>query len=142
MQGTAALQGIGGIGAPAAAPVRQGVAAAGFRVAEQGAPGAVRAPAGAAAPSALLGLLAVQEAEADAARDRSARKRGKQMLDELSRLQRALLAGRVDPDGLRSLAALATDPAEAADPALAATLRAVAVRARIELARLRAAASG
>ncbi len=84
----------------------------------------------------MLGLLAVQEAEADAARDRDARKRGKAMLDALARLQRMMLAGQFDAEELRNLAALAADPAEAADPALGAALREVAVRARVELARL------
>lgn len=144
MQGTG-LQGIqapgtAGVAAPRPQPLPSG-AAFGARVAEQPASAAVRAPAGAVAPAALLGLLAVQEAEGDAARDRNARKRGKQMLDELARLQRALLSGRLDPSSLRALAALAGDPADAADPATAAIVRAVAVRARVELARFRVAAS-
>lgn len=109
--------------------------APGFRVAEQGSAGAPAAPAAAAAPVALLGLLSVQEAEGDAMRDRAARKRGKELLDELARLQRTLLGGRLDPDALRRLAAVAAEPADAADPVLAATLRAIVVRARVELAR-------
>ena len=112
--------------------------ASSFRVAEQ--LSAARTPAGAVAPSALLGLLAVQEAEGAAVRDRDARKRGKLMLDELARLQRALLGGRLDPENLRALAALAGDPAVAADPAIAAVVRAAALRARVELARLEVAA--
>jgi len=111
----------------------------GFRVAEQRS--AIRSPAAAAAPAALLGLLAVQEAEGAAARDRDARKRGKLMLDELARLQRALLVGRLDPENLRALGALAGDSAVAADPALAAAVRAIAVRARVMLARFGAAAT-
>lgn len=109
-----------------------------FRVAEQ--PAAVRGPT-AAAPAALLGLLAVQEAEGAATRDRDAHKRGTLMLYELTRLQRALLAGRLDPESLRALAALAGDPAVAADPAIAAVVRAIAMRARVELARFGAAAT-
>jgi hypothetical protein len=144
MQGTG-LQGIQAPGAAAvAAPRPQPTvsgAAFGVRVAEQASAAAVRAPAGATAPGALLGLLAVQEAEGDAVRDRDARKRGRQMLDELARLQRALLSGRLDPSSLHALAALAGDPADAADPAISAVVRAVAVRARVELARLRAAAT-
>ncbi len=113
--------------------------AARFHVAEQAS--ALRGPAAAAAPAALLGLLAVQEAEGAAVRDRDARKRGKLMLDELTRLQRALLAGRLDPENLRALAALAGDSTVAADPAIAAAVRAVTVRARVELAQLKAAAT-
>ncbi len=143
------MQGMGLQGIQAAAGLtlnamrQQGAASAtvpGFRVAEQLSTATARAPAGAAAPASLLGLLAVQEAEGAAARDCDARKRGKRMLDELARLQRALLTGRLDPDGLRTLAALASDPAGAADPVIAAVVRAVAVRARVELARLEAAA--
>ncbi len=143
MQGTT-LRGFQAPEAMALAVMRPQAAASGaspnFRVAEQSSSTAIRAPACAGAPTALLGLLAVQEAEGAAARDRDARKRGKRMLDELARLQRALLTGRLDPDGLRALATLASDPADAADPAISAVVRAVAVRARVELARLGAAA--
>jgi Class II flagellar assembly regulator len=145
MQGVMAPQDIqgaaGALGLAATARPQQGAAPGGFRVGEQASAGSARgAPTEAAAPAALAGLLAVQEAEAEAARDRAARRRGKEMLDELSRLQRALLTGRLDPDRLRGLAALAADPADAANPALGAALRAVAIRARVELARLGAAA--
>lgn len=143
MQGTV-MQGLQAPGASPLAPARpqQGGYGAGaaFRVAEQPAAAAL-APTGAAAPAALFGLLAVQEAQGEAVRDRDARRRAKQMLDELTRLQRALLAGRPDPETLRALAALAGDLSVAADPVLAAAVRAVAVRARVELARLAAAAS-
>jgi len=137
MQGMIATQGVQDAVAPLA-PARMTTAAAvpGFRVAPQAAAGAARAAAGAAPTSAMVGLLAVQEAEADAARDRAARKRGRAMLDALARLQRMMLAGRFDESELHDLAALAADPAEAADPALGTTLREVAARARVELARL------
>lgn len=137
MQGTAVqgFQGAAAVVVAARRPAQDGNSAA-FRVSAQAAPGTARAAAPAAAPEVLLGLLAVQEAEGDAARDRAARKRGKEMLDELARLQRALLAGRLDPARLHALATLSADPADAADPALSAVLRAVAVRARVELARL------
>ena len=138
MQGTA-LQGLQAPEATALAAARPRAAASGaapgFRVVEQPSPIAARAPTGAVTAAGLLGLLAVQEAGGAAVRDRDARKRGKQMLDELARLQRALLAGRLDPENLRALAALAGDSAVAADPAIAAVVRAVTVRARVELAR-------
>lgn len=128
-------------GAPGAAlgSSRPGVST-GFAVPGELVPASSRAPAAITASSALLGLLAVQEAEGDAVRDRAARRRGGRMLDELAKLQRALLAGRLDPATLRSLAELAADPADAADPAIAAAVRAVAVRARVMLAQLAAAA--
>jgi hypothetical protein len=138
MQGMA-LQSIEAAVVAMPAAVRPQAATPGFRVPDRAA-ASVRTPAGAAAPAALAGLLAVQEAEGNAARDRDARRRGAMMLDELARLQRALLGGQIDPDGLRSLAALAAGADGAADPVLAAAVRAISVRARVELARLSAAA--
>ena len=52
----------------------------------------------------------------------------------LAPLQADLLAGRLDPSRLGAIAALA-EGETAADPALAAVLAAVALRARVELAR-------
>ena len=142
MQGMA-LQGIEAVIVAMPMAGRPRAAVPDFRVPDRAA-ASVRTPAGAAAPAALAGLLAVQEAEGNAARDREARRRGTMMLDELARLQRAMLGGQLDPDSLRSLAALAAGPgsagAGAADPLLAAAVRAIAVRARVELARLSAAA--
>jgi hypothetical protein len=60
------------------------------------------------------------------------------MLDDLRGLQLELLSGRADPARLARLAALAEGP-DAADPALQAVLREVSLRARVELARRRAA---
>ncbi len=79
------------------------------------------------------GLVALQAGDA-AVRDREARRRGGAALQALAALQRALLAGEADPEALRALAASCEGP-EASDPALAATLRAVSLRARVELAR-------
>ncbi|MBR0673767.1 flagellar assembly protein FliX, partial [Neoroseomonas soli] len=81
-----------------------------------------------------IGLLALQEAGPVAERDARARRRGDALLRELSGLQAELLAGRVDPARLQALAALA-EGESAADPALAAAVAAIALRARIELAR-------
>ncbi|HYZ61637.1 MAG TPA: flagellar assembly protein FliX, partial [Acetobacteraceae bacterium] len=97
------------------------------------------APAG-AVPVSVLSLLALQEAESGAVQDREARRHGTAVLDELSELQRDLL-GEGAPK-LDRLAALAARPVAAADPALAGVLRAIQLRAGIELARRRPAASG
>ncbi len=88
-------------------------------------------------PAALDAMLALQEAEAEAARDRNARRHGKALLDALAELQRALLAESDDQEGpaLHRLAALLEAPPDAANPALAGVLRALALRARVELAR-------
>lgn len=89
----------------------------------------------AAAPAASLdGMLAVQEGERGPARDREARRRGQAALGALAALQRALLGGEEDPAALQELAALASAPS-AEDPGLAMTLRAIGLRARVELAR-------
>jgi hypothetical protein len=100
--------------------------------------GAASAAAGltAAASVATPGMLALQEAETDAARDRRARRHGQAVLDELANMQRALLAGGADPAMLRRLAALVRALPEAADPHLQVILRAVALRATVELTRL------
>jgi hypothetical protein len=111
----------------------------GFRLpaAAQGSGGA-EATEGVAAPSAI-GLLALQETAPAAERDARAQRRGQAMLDELGALQRDLLAGRADPARLHRLEAL-TQGEAAADPALAEAVAAIALRARIELARRQTAA--
>jgi len=80
-------------------------------------------------------MLALQEAEAGGARDREARRHGQELLRELARLQRALLAGGTDDALLSRLASLAETAPEAADPALRAMVAAVVLRAKVELAR-------
>lgn len=87
-----------------------------------------------AAPAPPIGLLALQEAGPVAERDARARRRGQAMLQSLSDLQRALLDGAVDPARLRALATLLPGE-DAADPALAAAISAIRLRARVELAR-------
>ena len=71
----------------------------------------------ASAPAALDGMLALQEGEADAARDRGARRHSQSLLRELAALQRALLSGVGDPACLQRLAALGRAVPDAADPA-------------------------
>ncbi len=89
----------------------------------------------AAAPVGLLALQEVGQVEHDPAR---AGRRADAMLDELRGLQLDLLSGSADPARLARLAALADGPMPA-DPALHAVLREVSLRARVELARRRAA---
>jgi hypothetical protein len=114
-------------------PVRQ--VGAGFAV-DMGLDRAARTLA--ATPAAALdAMLALQEAEVEAARDRNARRHGKALLEALAELQRALLGGGGGEEGpaLQRLAALAAAPADAANPALAGVLRALSLRAQVELAR-------
>lgn len=119
-------------GAGRIAPARVRAATGGFRTAEPVAPAATEAVS---APHELSGLLAMQEAEADWVRDRPARRHAQSMLDELAALQRRLLAGDAEPGTLRRLASLARTCPEAANPHLSGVLRAVALRAAVELAR-------
>ncbi|MBV8704221.1 MAG: hypothetical protein JO118_10975 [Acetobacteraceae bacterium] len=92
------------------------------------------APAAGVAAVSLPGLLALHEAGVEAPGDRAARRRGRDILAALAALQRGLLGGD-DGEALPALARLARDLPPAADPRLDAVLRAVALRARVELAR-------
>ncbi len=86
----------------------------------------------------LSGMLAMQEAEADAAGDREARRQGEEMLHELAGLQHALLGNGVTASALRSLADLAVRTRPAADKGLRGVLDAIGLRVHIELSRYEA----
>lgn len=95
--------------------------------------------AGGTTAVAMPSLLLMQEEQSAALQDRDAKRHGSAMIDELQELQRSLLG-----DGgprLDRLAQLADRPIGAADPHLAGVLRAIQLRAGIELARHGAAAS-
>ncbi len=110
-----------------------------FRVAEdESALGSAQA----ACPVAMPSLLAMQEAQSDAVSDRDAKRHGTAVMDELVQLQRAMLGGGSDAASLDRLASLATPRPAAADPRLDGVLRAIQLRAQIELARRVPAASG
>jgi len=83
----------------------------------------------------LAGLLALQAEGAETVEDRAARKRGREMLDELERLHRALLGEVADFAGLRRLAELAEGIPVATDAGLRAVMGEITLRARVELAR-------
>lgn len=83
----------------------------------------------------LDGMLALQAVDEAAERDRRARKRGMAMMTALSDVQRALLTDEDPAHALRTLSALTLDEEQAADPDLAAILRAIALRSRLEVAR-------
>ena len=117
--------------ATGAVPVRRGKAEPGFRVRAEPA-GQTEAAVGTAGV-ALTSLLAMQEVESGAQQDREARRHGDAVLDELTELHLALLGG--DGPDLGRLAKLVERPVVAADPGLAGVLRAVRMRAGIELAR-------
>lgn len=81
-----------------------------------------------------IGLLAVQESAPAGERDARAFRRGEELLKELKALQLELLEGRADPTRLQQLARL-TEGEKPADPGLAEAVEAIALRARLELAR-------
>jgi hypothetical protein len=83
----------------------------------------------------LESMLALQGIDESAERDRRARKRGTAMVAALTNLQRAMLP-REDPTlALHALNELAADHPLADDPGLGAILRAIVLRARVEVAR-------
>ncbi len=135
-----AMTGAGGVGAagpaggvaPSGRPARTD--AAGFMVPAEPGTAGPSAPASTDA-AGLVGMLALQERGEAERRDREAHRRGLALVAELAALQRAILAGGGDPAGLARLAELAAVLPEAADPALAALVRAVALRAKVVLAR-------
>ncbi len=121
---------------------------AGFSLPAAAAAGAGPATTGAAA--SLDGMLALQETteqpgcdDLPPARDRRARRRGRDLLDALAALQRGVLGralggapgGAAEMDALRRLAALAAVAPDAADPALGRILAEIRMRAHVELAR-------
>ncbi len=96
-----------------------------------GSPVGVVAPA----PVALDSLLALQQVDEPAERDRAARRHGQALLGALGRLQRALLDDGDQAAVLGQIRRLAEAIPAAADAGLAATVDMVVLRARIELAR-------
>ncbi len=127
-----AMQGLGPASVIGQGATRTAAPRAGFSVPTGG---TATTAAGAAAPVSMAGLLALQEAGGDEVRDREAKRRGRELLDELAGLQRDLLSGLPDAARLSRLADLAAGSAEAADPRLRGVLQAILLRARVEAAR-------
>jgi len=125
------LAGIGGIARAGGTGAARATRGAGFRV-----PAEAREAGGAAAaaPAAPVGLMALQEADDAAARDRRGAGRARDLLRELAGIQADLLRGGADPERLERLARLAEGEAPP-DPVLADALAGIALRARVELAR-------
>ena len=98
------------------------------------------ATAGATTPlasPAIVNPLLLQDLAADDGlrRDRDARHRSRELLDALAALRRALLGSGDEKAELARLSALLSAIPQAHDPALAALVRAIAVRATVELCR-------
>jgi hypothetical protein len=131
------MRGVTGVGRGGAVSPRGKTrsAASGFSLDGLGSGSAAAETAAASATAAVgLSLLAMQENGGRTGRDAAARRRAASILDELQGLQADLLGGRADPARLARLAALQSGE-EGADPALREAVRAIGLRARIELAR-------
>lgn len=122
-------------GAMRMGPVARSTSVAGFSVPEPVPGGTAAVPVGEAAPVMLGGMIALQELGDECLEDRSARRRGHELLAALSALQRALLAETGNPEPLARLAALADEVPAAADPRLREAVAAIVLRARVELAK-------
>jgi hypothetical protein len=129
------IQRTGPAGGVTPTTARARVSGGGFNVPGDSAAAAADAPATSGVEVSLAGLLALQEAGEEPVRDRQARRRGNDLLAELAALQRDVLAGAPDAARLRRLAGLADDIPDAADPRLREVMRAIALRAQVELAR-------
>jgi class II flagellar assembly regulator FliX len=131
------MQGAAGVSRGTAAVRARGGAArsaGGFSLRATSAGIAAETAAASGTAAVGLSLLAVQENGGSAGRDAAARRRANAILDDLQGLQAELLVGRTDPARLARLAALQAGE-EGTDSALREAVRAVALRARIELAR-------
>lgn len=92
---------------------------------------------GAAAPSPVDGLLALQEVPDSLARHAKARRRGEALLEELDQLRLDLLTGTLPEARLERLAALAAAQRERIDdPRLAEIIEEIELRVAVELAKL------
>ena len=134
------MRGVGGISRSGAAATGKHAgtrtAGSGFSVGGTGTGGAAAETASTSGTAAVVGLslLAAQENGGRAGRDEAARRRATCILDELRGLQAELLGGRPDSARLARIAALQAGE-DGADPGLREAVRAVALRARVELAR-------
>ncbi len=134
--GVAASGRIRGTGATTTTGSRQTGTA--FQVAEETASAEAASPLADIATVSLGAMLAAEALDRGPARDRAARRHGQAVLAGLTSLQRALLDDHPQ-DGaasLHRLQALIADMPQADDPQLAALLDTIALRARVELARL------
>ena len=126
---------IGPVGGTFVRPQAQPVGQAGFSVPAGAAPAGpdVRGVARSAPVEASL-MLALQEQAGAEAGDGQARRHGQRLLAALAELQRSMLCGG-GSDTLEELSRLSEQEEHAVDPVLAAVIRSIRLRARLELAR-------
>jgi hypothetical protein len=118
---------------------KAGGAAGGFSLGSN-APAAASPSSGqASALTSMYGLdaiLALQSVESGDDRRRRAVQHGHDLLDQLEALRADLLAGHVSPQRVGSLVTLIRGMQTSDDPRLAALIGDIALRARVELAKL------
>jgi hypothetical protein len=116
-----------------------GEAARGFVVPSQGS-SAATSPASSAAGmvgvQSLDAILALQSVDNAEDRERRAVRHGHDLLDQLEALRADLLAGQISPQRVGALLSLVRAKQAAEDPKLAALVDDIALRARVELAKL------
>lgn len=121
---------VGGAGGPA------GPARAARRGGMFSLPGTAAPTSGIAATAGVGALFAMQEALTPTERDDAAHRRGQALLEEMEALRRDLLRGAIPQARLVRLSLL-SDGESGADPALREVVEALALRARVEMARHR-----
>lgn len=118
---------------------KTGDAAFGGMVEESQDSGGVAETAAPVAIARLDALLSLQEAEGSASEEaaRRGKKRGAALLDELDKVRLGLLSGGIPVSTLRALSSMVSVHREQVmDPALAALLDDIDLRAQVELAKL------
>jgi hypothetical protein len=127
--------GAGGPAGPSSARGTQGPRAGGgdFRVSDAGAGTGAGAAAPAASASALGALIALQSETGSRQRNRALAERTLMLLD---RLRDGLLSGRIPLSDLEGLANAASAKLDDPDAEIAALYGDIALRARVELAKL------
>ncbi|MBN8907240.1 MAG: flagellar assembly protein FliX [Rhodospirillales bacterium] len=129
------IDGVGGATAPQPNWGRAPASGGGSAVPEGPAPTARPVSAGAAGGVVLEAMLALQAATGPEDPTRRALRRGHELLRVLGRLQAALLGRQLGQADLEALDSLCGQDEMTADPALAAILGSIRLRARVELAR-------
>ena len=125
-----------GIDAPAPVARDSARAASGqFSIDDGAAPLNRNARASSVAGIGVDSMLALQAVDEAVERNRAAHKRGSAILAALTHLQRTMLGAEDQSAALRAMTELTTDTPIADDPGLAAIVRAVVLRSRVELAR-------
>ncbi|MBO6673983.1 MAG: flagellar assembly protein FliX [Rhizobiales bacterium] len=118
---------------------KSGEAARGFVVPSQGSSAtssAASSSAGIAGVQSLDAILALQSVDNAEDRERRAVRHGHDLLDQLEALRADLLAGQISPQRVGALLSLIRAKQAAEDPKLAALIDDIALRARVELAKL------